>query len=66
MSVLIIFSGFINGIDSTHANLAVGIIMIIIGSLFAACAAIAMILLLRVRIKAQAIEISVQGVHMQQ
>lgn len=40
--------GFINGIGSTQDHLAVGIIMIIIGSLFASCAVIAMILLLRV------------------
>lgn len=40
--------GFINGIQSTNKNVAVGVIMIIIGALFASCAAIAMILLIRV------------------
>lgn len=40
--------GMINGIQSTSVNMVVGIMMIIVGILFACCAAISMILLVKV------------------
>lgn len=40
--------GFINGLQSINKNVAVGVIMIIIGVLFAICAGLAMIFLIRV------------------
>lgn len=40
--------GFINGIQSTTVNMAVGIIMIIIGALFTGCAVTAMVMLIKV------------------
>lgn len=41
-------SGFINGIQSINANVAVGIIMLMIGALFSGCAVTSMVLLIKV------------------